>query len=176
MGTLGPAPSAFAAPPDSGSWTRYIGPATSSTQRSYGYASWNSNASPKTVYLEAEGYALSSGYCETVLFDWLIGSGEGSSHFDARAVRDCRSTSYNATRRFNETTAAFRVVGVQKLGVCYGVNNTRGTCSDYPDASTSTVPTDWRTGNGITCISWIRRNSDTTTTTNSGGDPRLCGS
>jgi hypothetical protein len=165
---------AQAAPPNSGSWREYIGPAASSTQLSYGYASWNANASPKTVLLTAEGYALASGSCETVYFDWAIGPGEGSSHFDARAARDCRSSGYDASNRWNETSAASRVNGVQKMGVCYGSNNTRGTCSDYSGTSTSSVPSNWSSETGITCISWVRREATGALTSNSGGDPRSC--
>lgn len=166
---------AIAAPPVTGSWTKYIGPAAGSTQLSFGYATWSATASPKTVLLQAEGYALPSGTCETTYFDWLIGSGEGSSHFDARGARDCRAVGYDANKRWNETTAAFRVVGVQKLGVCYGTNNARGSCVDYPGAGTSSIPSNWTQDQGLSCISWVRRESASAALiSNSGGDARSC--
>lgn len=147
----------------SGTWSAYVGPASSSTNLSYGSAVWNANVSPRTVALTAYGTAMASGKCETTYFDWGTTNG---NHFDARAVRTCKNGS---TMSHTWADSYSAVGGVQKLGVCYAQNNTQstgGSCTQFPGRTDSidSIPKSWGAmpQNDSCSISWYRRNSNGT--------------
>jgi len=104
----------------SGSATVTQGPAGSS-----GTVTWN--ASTRTVTITTVAGTLASGQCVTTWWDWLTSSG----HYDARAVRVCRSGQQRTQTWSGENS---RVVGLQKLGVCYGPDNQKGSCKTGPGA------------------------------------------
>lgn len=134
--------------PASGNWTGNVGPSGS-----YGYGSWNANASPNSVTLSARAGTLASNYCETAYFDWGL---TPITHHDARAVRTCRS---GATTSRNWGDSKSTIGGVQKLGACYGANNTFGTCIGYPQATMNicSIPAAFSTTNCSS--SWFLRYS-----------------
>jgi hypothetical protein len=151
---LGVADSAGAATGDL-SWTGRItgGSATAGTAT----VVWN----PKTygLTLKLTTGALAAGRCVTVYFDWT-----SRGHHDARSLRDCRSAD-TVSYAFKDPNPSNIAGGVNKLGVCYGVQNKLGACvighgthkpamdwSRWPDA-TRTAPCD---------LSWVRRNADGT--------------
>ena len=104
----------------SGSLTVAQGPAGSS-----GTVTWD--AATKTVTITTVAGTLASGQCVTTWWDWLTSGG----HYDARAVRVCRS-GQQRTRTWSGEGS--RVVGLQKMGVCYGPDNRTGSCKAGPGA------------------------------------------
>ncbi len=83
------------------------------------------------MYISATpGAGLASGKCITTYFDWHRLS---SGHYDARMVRECRST-FQVTRSW---TDAVYVDGMQKLGACYATNPSMGTCKSSTKATCS---------------------------------------
>jgi hypothetical protein len=90
-----------------------------------GTVTWN--AASRTVTITTKAGAL-AGKCLTTWFDWYT---NGAGHYDARAVRVCRSnTSFSHTWSGENS----KVAGVQKLAVCYGANNQSGSCKVDPRA------------------------------------------
>ncbi len=151
---LGAAGTAGAATGDL-SWTGRIAgeSATSSTATIV----WN----PRTygLTLRITTGTLAAGHCVTAYFDWT-----SHGHHDARSLRDCRSTD-TVSYSFSDSTPSNIAGGVNKMGVCYAVQNKLGTCvvghgthkpamnwSPWPDAS-RVSPCD---------LSWVRRNADGT--------------
>ena len=110
----------------SGSATVTQGPAGSS-----GTVTWN--ASTRTVTITTVAGTLPSGQCVTTWWDWYTA---GQGHYDARAVRVCRS-GQSFTRTWSGENS--RVSGLQKLGVCYGANNKTGSCQPDPRSTAITV-------------------------------------
>lgn len=108
----------------SGSGSVTVGSACSSSLPSGGTASWNKSG--LTISIVATGWCMSSNYCETTWYDW----GTSSGHFDARAIRMCyrSASSYSAYNQAESTTGGRTLLGMQKWGTCYGVNNSAGTC------------------------------------------------
>ena len=136
-------------------WTGRISTAagTSSTAT----ATWNPGT--RSLLLIVRTGTLGAGRCVTVYFDWTA-----KGHHDARAVRDCRSsdgTSYH----FPDATPSNISGGVEKLGLCYGSADDRGTCVRHVGQGTPVM--DWTPypnyGRSSPCaLSWSRRNSDET--------------
>lgn len=119
----------------SGSWSAKVGPAPTIYTASLGASSWS--ASADSVSLTVAGHGMGAGMCETTYFDW--GLNNPSVHYDARAVRTCRSGT-SLSRTF--TDSYDRLVGVEKLGVCYAADNTTTSgsghsCAEYPGRTSS---------------------------------------
>jgi len=100
------------------SWTGSIATATKTS--SSATATWN----PKTYYLSLKVTTgkLAAGRCVTVYFDWT-----SHGHHDARAVRDCQSSS-TASYVFTDATPSNIAGGANKVGVCYGPQDKVGVC------------------------------------------------
>ncbi len=136
-------------------WTGSI--ATASGTTSTATATWN--PSTHSLLLIVRPATLAAGRCLTIYFDWTA-----KGHHDARAVRDCRSgdgTSYH----FPDVTPGNITGGVEKLGICYGTTDQRGTCVRY--AGQGTPAMDWSpwpdlSASAPCALSWSRRNSDGT--------------
>lgn len=140
--------------PESGYWSKAVGPGASSSNLSHGAASWNAAPSPKTLSLLAYGVAMSPGMCETTYFDWGLSP---ITHHDARAVRTCRNSA-SSSRAWNDSTST--IDGVQKLGVCYALKDTLssgsgGGCSEYPNRTASIVSIPPAFNSTVNCsVSW----------------------
>jgi hypothetical protein len=114
---------AFAVGEPAGSVTVTQGPAGS-----YGTVTWD--ASTKTVTITTVAGTLAAGTCVTTWWDWLTSGG----HYDARAVRVCKSG-----QQYTKTWSGEdgRVIGLHRLGVCYGLDNRRGSCQAGPGAASA---------------------------------------
>jgi hypothetical protein len=88
-----------------------------------GTVTWD--AKTKTVTITTDTKEL-NGQCLTTWFDWATNDG---SHYDARAVRVCKS---NTSRSHTWREQSNKVSGMHKLAVCYGPNNKKGTCKWDP--------------------------------------------
>jgi hypothetical protein len=128
------------------------------------------NASTRRTYVDAiatDEY-LGNGYCLDSWFDWT--TPEGSSHFDARGARNCRS---RASMYGDVITESYPVPGMQKAGLAYGPDN--NTKSFYykdasgTDISINTINMDFRNNFSIR---WWRRSANNSVSTFSGGNPR----
>ena len=117
---------AFAIGEQSGTVTIAQGPAGSS-----GTVRWDT--ATRTVTITTVAGTLPSGQCVTTWWDWYTA---GQGHYDARAVRVCRS-GQSFTRTWSGENS--RVSGLQKLGVCYGANNKTGSCQPDPRSTAITV-------------------------------------
>jgi hypothetical protein len=113
---------------------------------------------------------MAPGKCLTGWFDWRVGAGEEVHHRDARAVRSCTNGTIVDSGTQTET---FGLNGVQKLAICYGLNDTLstgGSCnllpnSDPVDEVKPVLPND--------CTkSWEYIGSSVVY--NDGGDPTKC--
>jgi hypothetical protein len=117
---------AFSIGEPSGTATISHGPAASS-----GTVTWD--APTKTVTITTVTGTLPSGQCVTTWWDWYT---NGGGHYDARAIRVCRS---NEVLERTWSGERDRVTGLQKLGVCYGPNNRTGDCRTDPRSAPITV-------------------------------------
>lgn len=93
------------------------------------------DTSANTLTLSVNAGAMAAGYCMTVYVDPSrtpsIPAGSGS-HYDARAVRTCQPYSQRASGlQYEGSTYGVDLTGVNKVGICYGTNNTTGTCRLY---------------------------------------------
>lgn len=93
---------------------------------SWGYYNYNFNVSGQfdNVRLKTQPGSLGSGKCLTTWFDWY----RNGLHFDARASRTCKPSTFRDSGTANES---YPVEGMQKLGICFGLNQTvlaGGTC------------------------------------------------
>jgi len=145
---------AFAVGEPNGTVTVTHGPAGSS-----GTVTWNT--STRTVTIKTVAGTLPSGQCVTTWWDWYTA---GAGHYDARAVRVCKS-GQTATRMWSGENS--RVSGLQKLGVCYGADNKTGDCKTAPGSTAITVSA--RFCNFTTGSSTIKSNGSVLSC--SGGDP-----
>lgn len=154
----------------SGSWAVKVGPAATATNASNGSAYWNATVSPKTLTLSTYGVSMATGMCETTYFDWGL---TPVTHYDARAVRTCQN-SWSVANSWADSKST--IGGVQKLGICYALNNTLqsgtgATCTQYPGRTgdISGIPPSFTTGN--CSVSWKKRTAAGVETSYSGGSP-----
>jgi hypothetical protein len=112
-------------------WSQQI---AAGTQKSSASATWSTDA--ETLQLSVTTGSLAAGKCVTVFFDW-----KSSGHFDARAVRDCKSND-SLSMSFTEAKPNTIVGGPNKLGVCYGPDDSKGTCL-FKSGASGTVFMDW---------------------------------
>jgi hypothetical protein len=145
---------AFALGEQAGTVTVMHGPAGSS-----GTVTWNTSS--RTVTITTVAGTLPAGQCVTTWWDWYTA---GAGHYDARAVRVCRS-GQSATRTWSGENS--RVNGLQKLGVCYGADNRRGDCQAAPGSTPITVSASFC--NFTTASSTLKSNGSVLAC--SGGDP-----
>jgi hypothetical protein len=147
----------------SGDQRVFIGPGNINTD-SNGRAIWNGSTNQTT--LESNMTNGSSGSCITTYFDWKVSDGQ---HHDARGLRVCQNLSKNAI--WSDVSV---VTGMQKLGACYGADDTYGTCKQGTGIDLN-IPTNhyvWSTTNPDTVIdSWTWR-SNGTWEWNPGGNAR----
>jgi hypothetical protein len=105
------------------------GPSLGSTLHSSGYALWN--VSQRHLNLQTQGYSMSAGNCETTCLDWATHT--AGAHHDIRANRMCY---LGATLEFDDwyesSADVGYITGMQKFYVCYGANNTVGSCTKWP--------------------------------------------
>lgn len=143
-----------------------VGPTGSGGVQSRGSANWT--LSTKSVSpLSATFYNMASTHCETSWFDW----GTQTGHYDARATRNCYriASGSGAGKTFTETNTGGRtLLGMQKVGACYGKENKAGTCVTNPASHCSLDQVNHEFPNSSTRV-WIR-NSNGTWTYHSGGD------
>jgi hypothetical protein len=155
LALLGLGLSSAAAATGDRTWTGSI--ATASGTTSTATATWNT--STHALLLIVRPATLAAGRCVTIYFDWTA-----NGHHDARAVRDCRSgdgTSYH----FPDATPGNITGGVEKLGICYGAADERGSCVRHTGEGTPVMDwTPWPNyGRSSPCaLSWSRRNSNGT--------------
>jgi hypothetical protein len=114
------------------SWSQPI--ATASQTTSKASATWSQ--ADQTLHLTLTTGALAAGKCVTVFFDW-----KSSAHYDARALRDCKSHD-TFSMSYTEARPNNIVGGPNKLGVCYGPDDSKGTCL-FKAGAVGTVPMDW---------------------------------
>ncbi len=106
---------AFAAPAQAASGSGYIYRAPGS---SYGYYQYNNVNSASTTYrVMSDPTTMTSGYCYDL---WLDHTNATGGHYDARNARTCRSGGLRDSGSQNDSLAGN---GLNKLGVCYGPNN-----------------------------------------------------
>lgn len=88
-----------------------------------------------TLDLHVTAGKLKKGYCLTVYVDIARKANvpaKSGTHYDARAVRSCQAHGYRGAGVQHEgSTYGIDVTGVQKVAICYGKNNTIGTCHIY---------------------------------------------
>ena len=155
---LGVGLSSAAAATGDRTWTGSI--ATASGTTSTATATWNT--STHALLLIVRPATLAAGRCLTIYFDW-----QAKGHHDARAVRDCRSgdgTSYH----FPDASPGNITGGLEKLGICYGDEDQKGTCVRH--TGTGTPVMDWTPWPNFErsspcALSWSRRNTSGTITT-----------
>lgn len=158
IAVLGVGLSSAAAATGDQTWTGSIPTASGTT--STATATWN--PSTHALLLVVRPATLAAGRCITMYFDWMA-----NGHHDARAVRDCRSvdkTSYH----FPDATPSNITSGVEKLGICYGPEDKKGTCVRHAGAATPAMDwTPWPNYSRTSpcALSWSRRNSNGTITT-----------
>ncbi|NUR59393.1 MAG: hypothetical protein HOV87_12095 [Catenulispora sp.] len=112
---------------------------------------------------------LASGYCADSWFDWT--TPEGSSHFDGRGSRTCRS---NTTIYGPVLYESYNMASMQKDGGMYGPdNNTKSyQYTDAPgsDISVNTINPNFNTSTNCS-IRWWKINSAGQWSEFSGGSP-----
>jgi hypothetical protein len=141
------------------SWTGSLPSAAGMPSGSRGSVTATWNVQTHALSLTVATGKLAEGRCLTVYFDWT-----SKGHHDARAVRNCR-TNDRLTVAFADATPANITGGPEKLGLCYAMNNKQGTCLRHKG---SMIRMDWSPWPDLTrtspCdLSWVRRNSDGTT-------------
>lgn len=110
-----------AQPAQAASLYMYHGPGSS-----YGY--YNQNVNTNFLRLLTSPASMTTGRCLDTWYDWErgnVGPGE-SEHFDARVSRSCRSFAQRDTGSTYEVASAY-FVGIQKVGVCYGLDDATAT-------------------------------------------------
>jgi hypothetical protein len=147
-----------AAAATSQSWTHQIG---AGTQKSSASATWSTDA--QTLQLRVTTGTLAPGKCVTVFFDW-----KSSAHYDARAVRDCKSND-SLSKSFTEAKPNNIVGGPNQLGVCSGSDDTKGTCQ-FKSGAARTIFMDWTpwpdSSRTDPCDeTWVKRAANGTVTT-----------
>lgn len=80
---------------------------------------------PDYTRLLANPFGIASGKCITTWFDWRVSSG----HYDARAVRSCKNKVYHQGINHYDDG-----IEMQKLAVCYAVNQETTPCKQAPNA------------------------------------------
>lgn len=106
---------AGAAPASAASGSGYIYRAPGS---SYGYYQYNNVSTVlTTMRILSNPATLASGYCYDM---WLDHTNSTGGHYDGRVARSCRSLTQRDSGSTNEGGA---LNGLNKLGVCYGPNN-----------------------------------------------------
>jgi hypothetical protein len=159
MALLGTGVAAAAAVASDPSWTGSFPAASGRAPGSRGSVTATWNVQTHALSLTVATGKLAAGRCLTVYFDWT-----SKGHHDARAVRDCRSNDH-VTVAFADASPANITGGPEKLGLCYALNNKQGTCLRHKG---SMIRMDWAPWPDLTrtspCdLSWVRRNSDGTT-------------
>lgn len=138
-------------------WTQGI--ASGGKTTSIGTATWGPVSAP-SMNLSITTGTLAAGKCATVFFDWT-----SKGHHDSRAIRDCRSND-TLTQVFAEPLPTNITGGPQKLGVCYGEDDRRGTCTQI---GTGGIEFTWSVWPELTrttpCdLSWVHEAADGTRT------------
>ena len=138
-------------------WTQGI--ATASKTTSTASATWGPPSAP-AVSLAITTGTLAAGKCVTLFFDWTT-----SGHHDARAIRDCRSND-TLSQAFSEPLPTNISGGPQKLGVCYGDDDRRGTCTQIGTGGIEFTWSVWPepTRSHPCDLSWVHRAANGTVT------------
>lgn len=135
-------------------WTHSIASGAGST--STATVTWS--LSTPSVQMALTTGPLPTGRCVTVFFDWA-----SNGHHDARGLRDCRSND-TVSMSIAEPTPNNITGDPQKLGVCFGPDNKKGTC-EFAAGDTGTIYMDWSIWpdplRGSPCDeSWTKRTPD----------------
>ena len=146
----------WAAPADAASTTWKQAIATANGTQSTGRVTWQT--SPLSVQLTVTTGTLAPGKCVTVFFDWAT-----PTHYDARAIRDCRSHD-TLTHTFVEPTPSTLSGQANKYGICYGLKDTHGTCIGQGSIYLDWTPWPDTTRPDPCHLSWIVRNANGTVT------------
>jgi hypothetical protein len=131
-------------------WRQSI--ATASGTASTATVTWNS--SPLSVRLSVTTGALAAGKCVTAFFDWAT-----PSHYDARAIRDCRSND-TLTYTFTEPTPSTLSGQASKHGICYAVKDGHGTCTGQGSIIMDWTPWPDTTRSAPCDMSWVLRDTN----------------
>lgn len=134
----------------SSTWGQSI--TTAGGTQSTGTARWNT--SPLSVRLSVTTGTLAAGRCVTVFFDWA-----SPTHYDARAIRDCRSND-TFTYTFTEPTPSSLSGTASKHGICYGTQDTHGVCSGSGSIVMDWTPWPDKTRSDPCVMSWALRNAN----------------